>query len=116
MTLNEFIKEVLKKKKYCKFTYISVEVVDGDMLYDADHPIIDKAEYDFTNNYYILNPHQAPIDWSSGVKWFNAFQSGAIEGCLVATKEQLYKYYSKQQADEIIDYCDKKAREYLCIE
>ena len=114
MTLNEFIKEVLKKKKYCMFSYISVEVNDGNILYNANHPMLDNAEYEFTNNYYILNHHQAPIDWASGCKWFNVFQSGKLEGCLVATKEELYKYYSKKQADEIIDFCDKKAREYLC--
>lgn len=71
-------------------------------------------EMDSNETLIVLNPHQAPIEWSSGACWTGWFNHGRIEGILVI-KEEDFKLLcpSEEQRQDMERYIDEKIMDYI---
>ena len=121
MTFKEF-KEKLKNKQK-DFNLITVSAVKDEHTpfyhaeYDDNHPILSAYDayksYDgkcWADDYIIVNPHQPPLFWASGVNWNNAFNNGRME-CLIIISEENAKLLNINQS--VIDFITNKCERYL---
>ncbi len=120
MRFKQFREEM--KNISTKYAFITTTAVKDEHTpfnhpeYDATHPMLDSYEIKdkcWADDYVILNPHQCPIDWSSGANWSNLFNRGYLECLLIIKYEELVKLSSEQQAKDLEEYIDKKVIEYL---
>ena len=114
MTVREYLKDC---NKYADVTFIVARARRNVCApgYHAEYqitPIKSIEEWEKTNlmDYYILNNEQCPIDWLSGATWKVAFDNGRLISLLVISKEDMETLYSKEQAERMIEYIDRKIR------
>ena len=113
MKLDEFLKQV-KGEDYT-FTIAKAVKDDAPFYHDIfrQTPIRSKSEWIIGNlkDYIVINPDSCPIDISG--LWQRWYKSGRLNCAIITTEEDMYKHYSEKQAKEMIEWYDKKVKEWL---
>lgn len=121
MNFKTFRQLLSVKKKSCDYAFITTRAVKDEHSpyfhpeYDANHPILHSSEVKdgcWADEYLIINPHQCPIDWASGSRWFLRFERNDLECLLIIERDELYKLYSKEQADDLIAFIGNQCVRY----
>lgn len=114
MTFKEYAKKYLNPAD--NVTMIRVHSVkdENTPFYHSEYaetPIHSVSEWmglKASNGIYVLNDEQSPIDWLCGANWGNAYRKGWLKCLLVADMKALTMQYSKEQAKDMIDFCEKE--------
>lgn len=64
-------------------------------------------------DYNIMNTKQPVVSWMSGADWNPAINRNMQMSLLVVSDEELYKYYSKEQGSEMIEFIGKKIKQNI---
>lgn len=114
MKLNEF----LQKDKRNDYTFTIAKAVKDDEtpfyhneFYQTPIRFIDEWIDSNLKDYIVINPDSCPIDISG--TWQNWYKHGRLNCAIITTEKDLYAEYSEQQAQDMIEYYDKKIKEWL---
>lgn len=72
-----------------------------------------RAVWDWLNGsnndkYIVINTDHPPIDITNG--WGNWYKRGSLKCAIITTNEDLFKMYSGEQAERMIEYYDRICR------
>lgn len=113
-------KEFRQLRKCKDFNLITITAVKDEHTpfyhseYNDNHPILSAYEANqekcWADDYIIINPHQPPLFWASGVNWNYSFNKGHME-CLIIISKENAKLLNLAQ--HTIDFITKRCERYL---
>lgn len=115
MKVKQYLEEKRNTSNMITFIITKVEKDEHTPFYHSTYtttPIryVDEWVDGDVMDYIILNDKQNPIDWLSGANWNTFFQRGDLTCMLVISQEDMYKLFSKEQADHMEAYIDTLLR------